>query len=117
MEAQTTTTDSAITIRRMDLSNDDRDAVAELADRDSRDHLNGPVLGLEVEGRLLAAISLSSGAEVSDPFAPTDELRSVLELRAGQLRKRFGGSRERKRSRPAVGGSPAGSIIKLPRWG
>ncbi len=117
MEAQATTINTGITIRRMDLSDEDRDAVAELAERDTRQPLDEPVLGLEVEGRLLAAVSLTSGGEIADPFAPTDELRSMLEFRAGQLRKRFGRARRGKRSRPAVGGSPAGTIIKLPRWG
>ena len=39
------------------------------------------MLGAEVEGRLLAAISLADGAVVADPFSPTGELADLLELR------------------------------------
>jgi hypothetical protein len=76
------------------------------------------VLGLEIEDSLLAAVSLSTGDAIADPFSRRDELRRMLELRATQIRGR---ARKRGRrlgkGRPAVGGSPAGSIITLPRWG
>jgi hypothetical protein len=116
----TSTINSEMTIRRMDLTDADREAVDSLADLDSHPPLEGPVIGAEVEGTLLAAISVSTGAVISDPFSRTEELRTLLELRVIQLRRR--GSRRgvrfpRRRSRPAVGGSPAGSIINLPRWG
>ena len=110
---------SEITIRRMDLADADRDSVAELADLDSRRAPDGPVLGAEVEGTLLAAISLTTGDVIADPFSRTAELRPLLETRAVQLRRRGSkpGLRLPRRSRPAVGGAPAGSIIRLPRWG
>jgi hypothetical protein len=116
------TINSAITIRRLDLSAGDREAVAELADLDSRPRhrpLEGPVLGVEVEGTLLAAISLDTGELISDPFSRTAELRALLEARASQLRRRGskGGLRLPRRRGAAVGGSPAGTIISLPRWG
>jgi len=115
----TTTINTEMTIRRMDVSESDRASVARLADLDSREELEGPVLGIEVEGSLLAAISLATGEVVSDPFSRTAELRKVLELRAAQLRRREkrGLRVSRRRSRPQVGGSPAGSILSLPRWG
>ena len=116
----TPTINAEMTIRRMDLTDGDREAVASLADLDSHQGLDGPVLGVEVEGSLLAAVSLSTGELVADPFSRTAELRALLELRAMQLRRRSpkGGSRlPRRRSRPAVGGAPAGSILSLPRWG
>ncbi len=107
-----------ITIRRVDLTDEDRAELARLAERDSSAAPTGPVLGLEVEGSLLAAVSLSTGETIADPFSRTAELRKLLGLRVAQLRRRDG---KRKRGlgkrRPAVGGSPAGSIIKLPRWG
>ena len=56
MTAQTTNTDSQITIRRLDLNDGDRRALARLAALDSRPPLAGPVLGAEVDGELLAAI-------------------------------------------------------------
>jgi hypothetical protein len=113
------TINSEITIRRMDLADTDRDSVAALADLDSRKPLDGPVLGAEVEGALLAAISLTTGEVIADPFSRTAELRALLETRAVQLGRRGSrlGVRLPRRSRPAVGGAPAGSIIRLPRWG
>ena len=113
------TINSEITIRRMDLADADRDSVAELADLDSRRAPDGPVLGAEVEGTLLAAISLTTGEVIADPFSRTAELRPLLETRAVQLRRRGSkpGLRLPRRSRPAVGGAPAGSILRLPRWG
>jgi hypothetical protein len=121
MRQETTPTiNTEMTIRRLDLTEADRASVMSLADLDSREPLEGPVLGVEVEGSLLAAISLSPGDLISDPFSRTAELRTLLELRADQLRRRgskLGRRSPRRRSRPAVGGSPAGSIISLPRWG
>jgi hypothetical protein len=119
---QTGTLNTEMTIRRIDLSDEGREAIARLSELDSSDVLEGPVLGVEVEGSLVAAISLTNARVVSDPFSRTAELRSLLELRAAQLRRRAS-RRERglriprRRSRPAVGGSPAGTIISLPRWG
>lgn len=111
---------SQITIRRMDLDDADRRALARLAHLDSRPRPEGAVLGAEVEGRLVAAISIESGDVVADPFSPTGELRTLLELRAAQLRrpraKRTRGARVRRTPRPALGGSPPGQIISLPRW-
>ena len=112
---------SEMTIRRMDLGERDHDAVAKLAELDSSGRLAGPVLGIEVEGRLLAAISVDTGKVIADPFSRTTELRALLKLRADQLQTRHDGRARRpsrllgKRTRPAVGGSPAGQIITLPR--
>ena len=112
------TINSMITIRRMDLDERDRARVAELAERDSHESLTGPILGIEVEGTLLAATSLDGGDSIADPFSRTAELRKMLELRATQLRRRKRRERSgRRQSRPAVGGSPPGQIIHLPRWG
>ncbi len=116
------TVNSEMTIRRMDLTDADREAVARLAELDSRDALDGPVLGAEVEGSLLAAISLSTRETIADPFSRTSELRGLLELRAAQLgrrdrKRRRAGLGLPRRSRPALGGSPPGQIITLPRWG
>jgi hypothetical protein len=106
-----------ITIRRFDLTDEDRAALVSLAERDSSAAPAGPVLGLEIEGSLLAAVSLSTGEAIADPFARTAELRQLLELRAVQVRRRDAKRRRGLGRRPAIGGSPAGSIIKLPRWG
>jgi hypothetical protein len=84
---------SSMTIRRLDLSETDREALARLTERDSAGTLEAPVIGIEVEGRLLAARSLADGAVVADPFSRTDELQAMLELRAGQLTRRTAGFR------------------------
>ncbi|MGH2985279.1 MAG: hypothetical protein ACRDLO_01155 [Solirubrobacterales bacterium] len=113
------TINTEMTIRRMDLGDSDREAIAELAALDSREPLEAPVLGIEVEGNLLAAVSLATGEMISDPFSHTAELRTLLDLRARQLQRR-GSKRALRlphRSRPALGGAPAGTIISLPRWG
>lgn len=114
------TLNTAMTIRRMDLTEVDRKAVEELAARDSSASLEAPVLGIEVEGTLLAALSLSSGEAVADPFSRTDELRAMLELRAAHLRRRQAADRRgprlsRRRSRLAIAGGPPGSVATLPR--
>lgn len=110
-----------VTIRRVDIGASDRVKLAALAELDSRGMPSGAVLGAEVRGHLLAAISLDTSDVVANPFSPTQELRSLLELRAAQLRGRGAKRRLRmpapgRRSRPAVGGSPPGQIISLPRW-
>jgi hypothetical protein len=110
---------TAITIRRLDLTEVDRDAVDELAARDTAETLEAPVIGVEVEGQLLAALSLSSGDAVADPFSRTDELRAMLELRAAHLRRRETNGRRvlripGRRNRMAVAGQP-GSVATLHR--
>jgi hypothetical protein len=92
----------------------DANAVKRLAQLDASRALEGPLLGAEVEGRLLAAISLTSGESVADPFARTEELRALLELRAAQLRRRVRRGRRlprltRRKPRAALAGSPPGA--------
>jgi hypothetical protein len=41
----------------------------------------------EVDGRLVAALSLTTGRMLADPFVGTSHLRRLLELRASQLRE------------------------------
>ena len=122
---QTFVPTGSVTIRR--LEERDAPALARLAGLDSEGALELPALGAEVEGNLLAAISLVDGRTVSDPFSRTAELRSLLELRARQIRGRSprppgGGRREASRppARAALGGSPPGAggrlLTLLPRF-
>jgi hypothetical protein len=96
-----------VSVRRLDHRPSDRAALEYLADLDSSEPLTGEVLGAELDGALVAAISLTTGAVVADPFIRTDHIRSLLELRASQLRghrPRFGrrrGSHLRRAARPA----------------
>ncbi|HXV52759.1 MAG TPA: hypothetical protein VD765_05980 [Solirubrobacterales bacterium] len=121
MTTQETQLNSAMTIRRLDLTDRDLEALEKLAELDSGEALEGAVLGIEVEGRLLAAIEIETGKVIADPFSRTSELRALLKLRASQLDNRPGRLPKRelrlfgRRTRPAVGGSPAGQIISLPR--
>lgn len=113
----------AMTIRRIDDA--DRAEVELLAQRDSAHVPDRPLLGIEVEGRLVAVTSLAGGQTVADPFIRTDEVRAMLELRAAQLRRsngrRHGGARIRLpgRSRASLAGSPPGAggrlVSLLPR--
>lgn len=121
MTAQTTQTESQITIRRLDLTAEDRDALAKLAAVDSRAPLAGPVLGAEVDGELLAAISIDGGELVANPFRRTSELSALLRARVEQLREERPRRRRQRRDRPrgraraALGGSPPGEIVTLQR--
>jgi hypothetical protein len=64
---------------------DDLEAVARLAALDSAEPPALPVLLGEVGGEPRAAISLSDGAVVADPFHPTAALVDLLRARADQL--------------------------------
>jgi len=105
---------TGITIRRLGAS--DVAAVERLIQLDSGERPVAPLLGAEVEGRLLVATSIATGKSVADPFSRTDELSALVGVRIAQLRgeprgKRF--RRGRPRSRGALAGSPPGAGGKL----
>jgi hypothetical protein len=85
-----------ITIRPLGAGDDA--AVGRLAQLDSAAAPDGELLGIEVEGRLLAVTSLSTGVTVADPLSRTQELVALLELRRHQLRSRV---TARRATRPA----------------
>jgi hypothetical protein len=64
----------------------DEEAVSRLAELDSRPAPAGYVLVAEVGGELRAAVPVSGGEPVADPFHSTAALTSLLALRARQLR-------------------------------
>lgn len=109
------TTTTGITIRRLGPS--DEAAIERLSQLDSNERPEAPMLGAEVEGRLLIAISIETGKSVADPFSRTDELKALVGIRVAQLKgrgpagKRF--RRSRGRSRGAIGSSPPGAGGKL----
>jgi hypothetical protein len=84
-----------ISIRR--LTGDDTEALDRVAGRDSAGLPTGEVLGAEVDGRLIAAISITTGETVADPFTRTDVARSMLVLRAAQLRESRAGDGHARR--------------------
>jgi len=109
------TTTTGITIRRLGPS--DEAAIERLAQLDSKERPEAPLIGAEVEGRLLIAMSMRTGESVADPFSRTEELRVLVGARVHQLNgreksgKRF--RRSRGRSRGAIGSSPPGPGGKL----
>jgi hypothetical protein len=68
------------------LGDADRAALERLAGLDSAAPLAGDLLlGAEMRGRLLAAISIRDGAVVADPFTRSGAAVELLRLRAAQL--------------------------------
>jgi hypothetical protein len=57
---------------------DDHAAVRDLAALDSSPPPSGPLLLAFEAGELRAALSLSTGATIADPFAPTTNLLALL---------------------------------------
>jgi hypothetical protein len=120
-QGMTTHTQDAVTLRTMDASGADFQALCELAERDSRGIPAGRLIGAELEGRLMAAIAIDSGELIADPFSSTVELRSLLELRRAQVRRQTARRRasRRWRSTPrepahaALAGSPPGAGGRL----
>ncbi|HZA59280.1 MAG TPA: hypothetical protein VE523_08880 [Solirubrobacterales bacterium] len=91
-----------------------------VAERDSGAVPTGCVLAGRVDGRLVAAISVTSGRMVADPFVHTAEIRELLSERAAQLRgeglrgRRLGRLlRRRAHARAALPASPPGAGGKL----
>src|SRR5688572_15263129 len=74
---------SRVTIR--ELAGGDEISLRELVERDTARGLRGDVVGAERDGHLMAAISLTSGDVVADPFHPTADLDALLRVRAGQI--------------------------------
>jgi hypothetical protein len=61
-------------------------AVLRLAALDSARPPTGETLVAEQAGSLVAALSLSDGDVIADPFRPTADIVGLLRMRAGQLR-------------------------------
>jgi len=68
-----------------------------LAELDSAPMPAAPLLVGERGGRPVAALSLSEGAVVADPFTPTADVIALLELRARQLGGEASGRPARRR--------------------
>ena len=73
-----------ITIRPS--TNDDAQALAQLAAVESRELPAGQLLLAEVEGRVVAAAPLDArSAPLADPFRPTAEIVELLKLRTRHI--------------------------------
>lgn len=67
---------------------EDHDALERLAALDSaRPLAGGQVLVAEVDGRLIAAVSLHDGRAVADPFAPSADAVEILREHAAGSRR------------------------------
>lgn len=86
----------------------DENRLARLAELDSSKPPAQPLLLAEVDGRLLAALALSDGTVVADPFHPTADLIDLLRARAHQL----DGNTPMTRS----GRSRSWSRLAVPAW-
>ena len=65
----------------------DARALDRLAVLDDRTLPPGERLVGEVDGRVVAAVDVASGAAIADPFVPTDSLVELLGVRAAQVRR------------------------------
>ncbi len=61
--------------------------LARLAELDSAQVPDGSLLIGERDGQPIAALSLSDGASVANPFVPSADVVALLRLRAAQLRR------------------------------
>jgi hypothetical protein len=73
----------------------DMPAVRRIAERDSRPLPAGDLLIAEVDGEVRAALSLTTGGAVADPFRPTADLVALLRTRARQRSGNRPGTRGR----------------------
>ena len=100
------------------LGDTDAPRIQRLAELDSAPAPAGELLGAEVEGTLVAVLSLSDGRVVSDPFRASAPAVELLRLRATQLEApRRGLDRllrhRRAHSRGSLAGSPPGAGGRL----
>jgi hypothetical protein len=72
-----------------------------LAALDDAPELEGQILAALIGGQAVAALSLSDGRVVANPFVPTSEAVALLQLRAAQLSAN-GRRRRRRRSLPRL---------------
>jgi hypothetical protein len=113
---ETTQNTNGITIRR--LGKGDETAIERLVELDSGRRPEGEMVGVEIEGRLMVAMSIETKRSVADPFSHTAELQALLGIRIAQMhgegksrRRLFG--RRGYHSRGALAGSPPGAGGKL----
>ena len=67
-------------------SSDDSGSLKRLAILDSAAVPQGRVVVAEREGMLVAAVPVDGGRAIADPFVPSKDIVSMLEIRANQLR-------------------------------
>ena len=89
----------------------DETALLRLAERDSTVVPGGRLIAAETRGRLVAALSLETGAVIADPFESTSDAVDLLRRRAAQIRRAHGRSGPpplpRLSRRPSAAPAPA----------
>ncbi len=100
------------------LGADDAPRIRHLAELDSAHAPKGDLLGAEVDGTLVAVLSLDDGRTISDPFHPSAPAVELLRLRATQIGAPRRGldrliRRRRVHSRGSLAGSPPGAGGRL----
>ena len=111
MRSAAETLDATVTLRFAVF--DDTPDLLRLAQLDSAEPLPEPILVAEVSGRLTAALTLSGGRVIADPFVLTGGAVELLRARAAQLsgtgqrwgrwRGRGRGARQRRPGRGGLG--------------
>jgi hypothetical protein len=76
----------------------DATALRRLAELDSAPVPDGDTVVAEQGGSLIAAVAISDGASISNPFRPTADIVALVQLRAAQLRRQQ--ARDRRTARP-----------------
>lgn len=71
---------ASVTLRRANFHDDV--ALERLAQLEGLDVPAEPILVAEVDGRVLAALSIEDGTVIADPFAPTGHLVEMLDAQA-----------------------------------
>ena len=98
--------DASLTLRRA--TDDDAAALARLVELEEAVPLTGAVLLAELDGQVLAAVSVREDRAVADIFRPTAELVAMLRAwRDALIRARrlsYMGAAEPPRASPAPGG-------------
>ena len=89
----------------------DETALLRLAERDCSVVPAGRLLAAETAGRLVAALSLETGAVIADPFESTADAVDLLRRRAAQIRRAHGRAGPprlpRLSTRPSTAPAPA----------
>jgi hypothetical protein len=83
MSTTTSPHSEPVTMRRA--ATGDAARIRELALLDNKRLPAGPFLVADVAGEVVAAVSLSSGSVVADPFRPTADAVAMLHLRLTQM--------------------------------
>jgi hypothetical protein len=96
----TTASHQRLTVR--EATDHDAYALTHLAAVDSADPLPGRVLVAEIDGRPVAALSMTTSTVVADPFRRTADIVQMLKVRAAQMR----GERVSRRGLPVRGPRP-----------